>query len=46
MNTFTRSLAIAALALSIQAGLSASAAEPAPRATPTAIGQTARDQAA
>ncbi len=41
MNTLTRTVAIAALALSIQAGLSASAAEPAPRATPTAISQTA-----
>ncbi|WP_312317281.1 alpha/beta hydrolase [Stenotrophomonas sp.] len=41
MNTFTRSLAVAALALSIQAGLSASAAEPAARTTPTAISQTA-----
>lgn len=41
MNTLTRTVAIAALALSIQAGLSASAAEPAPRATPAAISQTA-----
>ncbi len=41
MNTLTRTVAIAALALSIQAGLSAAAAEPAPRATPTAISQTA-----
>ena len=41
MNTLTRTVAIAALALSIQAGLSASAAEPAARTTPTAISQTA-----
>lgn len=41
MNTLTRTVAIAALALSIQAGLTASAAEPAARATPTAISQTA-----
>ncbi len=39
MNTLTRTVAIAALALSIQAGLSASAAEPAARTT--AISQTA-----
>ncbi len=41
MNTLTRTVAIAALALSIQAGLTASAAEPAARATPAAISQTA-----
>ncbi|WP_282296460.1 alpha/beta hydrolase [Stenotrophomonas sp. PS02289] len=41
MNTLTRSLAVAALALSIQGGLSASAAEPAARTPPTAISQTA-----
>ena len=41
MNTLTRTVATAALALSIQAGLSASAAEPAPRTIPTAISQTA-----
>ncbi|RRU08734.1 alpha/beta hydrolase [Stenotrophomonas sp. 278] len=41
MNTLTRTVAIAALALSIQAGLAASAAEPAARTTPAAISQTA-----
>lgn len=41
MNTLTRTVAIAALALSIQTGLSASAAEPGARTTPTAISQTA-----
>lgn len=41
MNTLTRTVAIAALALSIQSGLAASAAESAPRTTPTAISQTA-----
>jgi len=41
VNTLARTVAIAALALSIQAGLSASAAEPAARATPTTISQTA-----
>lgn len=41
MNTLTRTVAIAALALSIQVGLAASAAEPATRTAPTAISQTA-----
>lgn len=41
MNTFARSLAVAALALSVQAGLSAQAAEPAKPAAVTAIARTA-----
>ena len=41
MNTFARALAVAALALSVQAGLSAQAAEPAKPAAVTAIARTA-----
>ena len=41
MNTFARTLAVAALALSVQAGLSAQAAEPAKPAPVTAIARTA-----
>lgn len=41
MNTFTRTLAAAALALSVQAGLSAQAAEPATPAAVTSIARTA-----
>ena len=41
MNTFARTVAVAALALSVQAGLSAQAAEPAKRAPVTAIARTA-----
>lgn len=41
MNTFARTLAVAALALSVQAGLSAQAAEPAKPTAVTAIARTA-----
>lgn len=41
MNTLARSLAVAALALSVQAGLSAQAAKPAKPAAVTAIARTA-----
>lgn len=41
MNTFARTLAVAALALSVQAGLSAQAAEPAKPAAVTSIARTA-----
>jgi len=41
MNTFTRTLAVAALALSVQAGLSAQAAEPPKPAAVTTVARTA-----